>query len=48
MDDLASGASVKLAAHVANTRYEDLLPAVIHAYDFTSAIAGIVERAPRD
>ena len=46
MDDLASGASAKMAAHVANTRYEDLSPTVIHAFKralldhVTCAVAG--------
>ena len=46
MDDLASGASAKIAAHVAHTRYEDLSPAVIHAFKralldhVTCAVAG--------
>src|SRR3990172_11071335 len=46
MNDLSSGASTKIAAHVANTRYEDLSPAVIHAFKralldhVTCAVAG--------
>lgn len=46
MDGLAGGASAKLAAHVAHTRYEDLPPAVVHAFKralldhVTCAVAG--------
>jgi hypothetical protein len=32
MNDLASGAGAGIAAHVAHTCYEDLAPAVIHAF----------------
>ena len=46
MDDLAIGASEKIAGHVAHTRYADLPPAVIHAFrralldHVTCAVAG--------
>ncbi len=46
MDELAVGASARLAAHVAHTRYEDLSPAVAHAFKralldhVTCAVAG--------
>jgi 2-methylcitrate dehydratase PrpD len=45
-DPLAAGASAKLAAHVANARYEDLPPEVVHAFKralldhVTCALAG--------
>ena len=46
MDDLAGGASARMAAHIAQTRYADLAPAVIHAFKralldhVTCAVAG--------
>lgn len=45
-DELKSGASARLATHVANTRYEDLPPATVHAFKralldhVTCAVAG--------